>query len=354
MEHPRGRIAEVARPLETKLDLKDKKILSMLSENSRIPLNSIAKKARLSRDAVDYRIKRLVREGIIILFFPIINLEKFGYETFHIFFLVDEMDRKQQQDFLVFLQNNPNVKNIIEYSDRWDYEVVLVARSLREFDGIANQITSRFPQLIFEKEKMQVIKGYNSIHLPLKFYEQSGHSIEEEREDSREVKIDGIDLSILKMLSENCRMPSVKIAQKVDLTADAVNYRIKKMLDGNVIRKFTVLVNLSALNYSWYTFSLAMKTFNNAYDAKFRQFIVTHPYILRAVKTLGVWDFLLYVVADSPKHFHSTVKEIKMHFADIIRNHQTLLAYKEHLYVPLPAAVNLDGYEASKNTGQDY
>ena len=353
MEHPKGRIAEIARPLEIKLDLKDKKILSMLSENSRVPLNLIAKKARLSRDAVDYRIKRLSKEGVIISFFPIINLEKLGYNTFHIFFLMDEMDTKQQHDFLVFLQNNPNVKNIIEYSDRWDYEVVLVARSLWEFDEIANRITSRFPQLIFEKEKMQVIKGYNSIHLPLEFYRQSGHSIERERENGREVKIDGIDLSILKMLSENCRTPSVKIAQKVDLTADAVNYRIKKMLEGNIIRKFTILVNLSALGYSWYTFSLAMKTFNNAYDSKFRQFVVTHPYILRAVKTLGVWDFLLYVVADSPKHFHSTVKEIKIHFADIIRNHQTLIAYKEHIYVPLPAEVNLDSYP-SKNTGEDY
>lgn len=339
MEHPRGRIAEVARQPETKLDLKDRKILSMLSENSRAPLNAIAKKARLSRDAVDYRIKRLVKDGIIILFFPIINLEKLGYETFHIFFLVDEMDRKKQDEFLAFLQDNPNVKNIIEYSDRWDYEVVIVARNLREFDDITSQITSRFPQLIFEKEKMQVIKGYNSIHLPLKFYEQSGHKVEEESEDYRQVKLDEIDLNILKILSENCRTSSVKIAEKVDLTSDAVNYRIKKMLDGNVIRRFTILVNLSALNYSWYTFSISMKTFNNSYDSKFRQFVVTHPYILRAVKTLGVWDFLLYVAADSPKHFHSTVKEIKIHFADIIRNHQTLLAYKEHLYAPFPKAV---------------
>ena len=158
----------------------------------------------------------------------------------------------------------------------------------------------------------------------------------------KDIKLDEIDLRILRILSENCREHSVRVAEQVNLTADAINYRIKKMVEGNVIRRFTILVNLSALNYSWYTFSIAMKTFNNHYDAKFRQFIVTHPYILRAVKTLGVWDFLLYVVADSPKHFHSTVKEIKIHFSEIIRNHQTLLAYKEHLYVPLPKAVQIN------------
>lgn len=338
MELPKGRIAETLRLAEIKLDLKDKKILSMLSDNARMPLNGIAKKVRLSRDAVDYRIKRLSKEGVIMQFFPIINLEKFGYETFHIFFLIDEMDKKQQDEFLLFLKHNPHVKNIIEYSDRWDFEVVLVARTLREFDDIVSGITSKFPQLIFEKEKMQVIKGYNSIHLPMKFYEQSGHKLEEENTSEKDVKVDEIDIKILALLCENCRMPSVKIAEKVDLTPDAVNYRIKKLLDGNIIRKFTILVNLSALNFHWYTFSLAMKTFRNDHDSKFKQFVITHPYILRAVKTLGVWDFLLYVVADNPRHFHSTVKEIKTYFSDIIRNHQTLLAYVEHLYVPFPEA----------------
>lgn len=342
MEHLRGRIAETMRLAEIKIDLKDKKILSMLSENSRLPLNAIAKKVRLSRDAVDYRIKRLSREGVIMMFFPIINLEKLGYETFHIFFLVDEMDKKQQEEFLLYLKNNPYVKNIIEYSDRWDYEVVLVARNLREFDNIVSDITSRFPQLIFEKEKMQVIKGYTSIHLPLKFYEQSGYKSEDQDGIDKDVKIDELDMKILEILCENCRTPSVKIAERVDLTADAVNYRIKKLLQGNVIRKFTILINLSALNYHWYTFSLAMKTFTNEYDKKFKQFVRTHPYILRAVKTLGAWDFLLYVVADNPKHFHSTVKEIKLYFSDIIRNHQTLLAYMEHIYVPFPKAVKLE------------
>ena len=348
MEIPKGRIAETLRLAEIKLDLKDKKILSMLSENSRKPLNSIAKKVRLSRDAIDYRIKRLVKDGVIMQFFPIINLEKFGYETFHIFFLIDEMDKKQQDEFLLFLKHNQYVKNIIEYNDRWDYEVVLVARSLREFDDVVSQITSRFPQLIFEKEMMQVIKGYNSIHLPLKFYEQSGHKLQEEYISDKDVKIDEIDVKILEILCENCRISSVKIAERVDLTPDAVNYRIKKMIDGNVIRRFTILVNLSALNFHWYTFSLSMKTFTMEHDHKFKQYVITHPYILRAVKTLGVWDFLLYVVADNPRHFHSTVKEIKTYFSEIIRNHQTLLAYVEHLYVPFPKVVRLENNITSK------
>jgi len=51
--------------VKAKLDVKDKKILSILSANSRIPLTQLAKKVGLSRDAVNYRIKNYEKNGII-------------------------------------------------------------------------------------------------------------------------------------------------------------------------------------------------------------------------------------------------------------------------------------------------
>ncbi|GAG48377.1 unnamed protein product, partial [marine sediment metagenome] len=42
---------------QIKLDIKDKKILALLSVNCRIPLTQLSKKVALSRDAVNYRIK---------------------------------------------------------------------------------------------------------------------------------------------------------------------------------------------------------------------------------------------------------------------------------------------------------
>ena len=44
------------------LDVKDKKILSELDYNSRIPLTLLARRVRLSKEVVHYRIKKLVSE----------------------------------------------------------------------------------------------------------------------------------------------------------------------------------------------------------------------------------------------------------------------------------------------------
>ena len=48
-----------------KLDAFDRKILEELIENSREQVSTIAKKVRLRRENVNYRINRLVRLGLI-------------------------------------------------------------------------------------------------------------------------------------------------------------------------------------------------------------------------------------------------------------------------------------------------
>ena len=58
------RINQDVKQKQLKIDKKDKKILVLLSEDSRMPVSEIAKKVQLSKDTVSYRIKRMVKEVI--------------------------------------------------------------------------------------------------------------------------------------------------------------------------------------------------------------------------------------------------------------------------------------------------
>ena len=143
----KGRFDYGAEYKKIKLDVKDKKILAILSTNSRMPLTQIARKTGLSRDAVDYRINRLIKEEIIIRFFPNINYEVLGLYIFHIFFLVDEKDPEEKIKFIEYIKSHPNVFSLIEYTDNWDFEVSIIAKNLIEFDTTILQICSKFPDL---------------------------------------------------------------------------------------------------------------------------------------------------------------------------------------------------------------
>ena len=56
-----------------KLDKKDQQLIFELDQNSRQSINSIAKKTKLSRDVVNYRIKQLEKKKIINGYFALID-----------------------------------------------------------------------------------------------------------------------------------------------------------------------------------------------------------------------------------------------------------------------------------------
>ncbi|PIY60283.1 hypothetical protein COY95_02555, partial [Candidatus Woesearchaeota archaeon CG_4_10_14_0_8_um_filter_47_5] len=152
----KGRVEETLKQRPVKIDIKDKRILTLLAEDSRMPISQIKKKVQLSRDAIDYRIKRLMEKGVLIRCFSVVNLKQFGYHKFHVFFLTDEREPEaEHKRFVDYLIGLPFVRNIIEYTDRWDYEIVMVAKDVIDFDNKMTQITNQFPNLIIEKDKMQ-------------------------------------------------------------------------------------------------------------------------------------------------------------------------------------------------------
>jgi DNA-binding Lrp family transcriptional regulator len=320
-----------------KIDVKDKKILVLLSENSRMPISEIAEKIKLSRDTVNYRINRMKKSGIIIQCYPEIDFRKLGYDVYHVFLLLDETDQQKQKQLKDFLTNHPNILSIIEYSDRWDIELILIAKSINEFDSIVSDICAKFSDIIMEKSRLVIINTYYSVLFPYIFYEEAGKEIKKTKKI--ECKIDEHDLQILKILANDCRLSTYDISKQIKLSPDAIGLRIKKLVNADVIKKFSILTNLSLLGYSWYTFAIQTKMFDKANESKFKTFVEEHPQIIKAVKTLGIFDLLVYIIADEPKNFHRTIKQIKSEFSSIIKSYDTFVAYKEHAFYPLPRII---------------
>lgn len=59
--------------------------------------------------------------------------------------------------------------------------------------------------------------------------------------------LDGTDLRILRLLSEDSRRPYSEIGERVDLSAPAVSDRVSKLQDHGIIRRFTLDLDRSQL-----------------------------------------------------------------------------------------------------------
>lgn len=322
---------ESGRPI--KVDVKDRKILELLCDDARMPLTQVAKHVQLSRDAISYRINRLEKLGVIQAFIPKISILKLGYVSFHILLLLDETKHEKQGELITYLKEHPNVKSIMEYTGRWDYEVIIFTRNLMEFDDFVTDLTSKFFDIILEKRVIQHIKTYFSTYMPSKI---DIEQLKKPFQGTEVVTLDEIDKKILGLLSNDCRISTYDMSNSIKLSPDAISYRIKKLVESEVINKFTLLVNLSLLNYQLYTYCIQMKTLTKDVEAKLKEFVRNHPHIMKAIKTMGPWNLMLYIVSDTPETFHRVVHEIKREFALYIQTYSSWVAYKEHYFINIP------------------
>lgn len=89
------------------LDDIDKKLIQLLSENSRASLHDLSKQVFLSPPAVSSRIEKLENKGIIKGYGLKVDLGKLGYSF--VSFVEIVMEPNEKEEFVEFVTNNPNV-----------------------------------------------------------------------------------------------------------------------------------------------------------------------------------------------------------------------------------------------------
>ncbi len=311
-----------------KVDLKDKKIISLLAQNSRLSFSEIAKKVLLSRDAVRYRIERLEKLGVIERFFPIINYDILGKKVFHIYMQTDMMSDETKEKFYAYLESIKNVISVIEYSDKWDLEIIVIANNSEQIDSIMDNIINNFNDGMGEIEVMETVKEIHKEFVPkdiIKLIEIN----EKQVKKLDEVKLDDVDIGLLKELCINCRNSAVYYAEKLKVSQDTINYRIERMIKSNVIEGFTTAVNYSLLGYHFYIVFLSMRTIFSKDLQRLKEFASLNENILFLEKTIGEYNFLMGITAKTQADFHKILQDLRRDFRTSIKDMDTLVSYKE-------------------------
>ncbi|MEH6442786.1 MAG: Lrp/AsnC family transcriptional regulator [Oceanospirillaceae bacterium] len=67
--------------------------------------------------------------------------------------------------------------------------------------------------------------------------------------NNQSIKIDATDRKIIKILSDNARLPTSTIAAQIGMSAPSIAERIKRLEESGVISKFTVQLNHELIGY---------------------------------------------------------------------------------------------------------
>ena len=134
------------------LDLKDRKILYQLDIDCRQTNSMIGKKVGLSKQSVDYRIKRLIKENIITRFSTVIDTYKLGFEKHKLYLKLENADKELIIKIIEFLKKHKKTEWVASCSGNWDIIVGYLVKDVYEFNKAIKDFEEKFSKYIHSKE----------------------------------------------------------------------------------------------------------------------------------------------------------------------------------------------------------
>jgi DNA-binding Lrp family transcriptional regulator len=148
--------------------------------------------------------------------------------------------------------------------------------------------------------------------------------------------IDKTDINILALLHQNSRIPLTEIGAKVDLSKDGVLYRINKLVEKGIIKKFFIDVDYKLLNFSKYILFIRFSDISPQKLEEISAQIQNIHEIIFSASCIGYWDIWLEILADSFARFNEVMDQIFGRFGTNIKDYHLLVISEEHkLYDPL-------------------
>lgn len=300
---------------------KDLLILKQLLDDGRKSSSSISKEIDLGREIVNYRIKRLIKENLILKFIPKINEEARNYKEYTIFLKLNLDDEISKNKFIKDKIGNKYLMWIVKSGSGWDLIVRLYAQSINEFKEKLSEILEGFSSVLASYYTIitsEEIKESEKEILCKKLFDENDFSSDYVKIKYEDTPMDEKDKEILSMLEEDGRVQYKEIGDKLDISSDTVKYRIDKMKTSGIIERFSPVINFSKLGMVQYAAILKFKFLTHEEEDKINKLIKKSNNIIKGIKSLNMQEYFFNIVFEKEEEIEKFKKEINELFENKI------------------------------------
>jgi DNA-binding Lrp family transcriptional regulator len=115
--------------------------------------------------------------------------------------------------------------------------------------------------------------------------------------------LDKIDIEILKILQDNCRLSLKKISLKLGMPRTTIHYRIKKLEEEGIIQGYYAKLNPTKLGKDYTTITFVRGKFGPKYHEKLGKLLAEIPGTVGVYFILGEQDFVVRCLSDNKTDF---------------------------------------------------
>ncbi|WP_326821171.1 Lrp/AsnC family transcriptional regulator [Streptosporangium sp. NBC_01639] len=124
-----------------RLDEIDAQLLDLLQHDAGRTLHDLGEQIGLSASAVQRRIARYRKDGLITRQVAVLDPHRFGPTVLATVLVTLEQESfEHHQAFAERMRSNPQVQQCYQVAGPWDYIVVLAARSMRDCSRLGNRL----------------------------------------------------------------------------------------------------------------------------------------------------------------------------------------------------------------------
>ena len=325
------------------LDVKDRKILYQLDLNCRQSNAQIGKKVGLSKQVVDYRIKKMEEDGVITGYWTAINTYKLGYYVFRIYINLIDVSAKIKTEIIQYFVDNKDAWAVLTCKGPIDLDIVLWVKDVYAFNQYWINTLQRFGNY-FSHSTISILTHVMSCK---KTYLLDSGATSSEREfyqtscEGNPIPIDELDYRILDELALKARTPLLDLAKKINCSPQTINYRMKHMMEKDIIQAFRININHAKLGLQGCAVDLYLK--NQTMRRKILEYITQKPNIYDImIMNIGWGDFGFQMFISNMNDLSRFMVDIETKFPDAIRRYEYWMDVIVHKERWLPEMTEAD------------
>ncbi len=321
---------------EKSLTQSDLNLLAELENNARQPLSQLAHKLGISQQLLSYRLQTLQKRKILGGYFTQINFPMMGYTKYRTLFRISNFSQSKEKEIIDYLMAHKNVQWIVECGGKYDLLVNFIAKNVIQYQTFLREFKNKFPHQIQDFDIFIVI-GW--LELRRSYFTQNMREVKKISyfgRDYEPVRLDNVDLQILNHLADQARISSVEIAEKIGVSPNTINSRIKNLCAKRVIWAFKPLIYLENTGFQAYKLALKLQSFTEKIENEIVEYLKPDVRVVAIIYLLGQWDFEIEFEVNSQESMKDLLRRIRDKYRANIKEFELIPLFHEYRYNYFP------------------
>jgi DNA-binding Lrp family transcriptional regulator len=237
------------------------------------------------------------------------------------------VDVSKEKEIMEYAAKHKSIGWIVNTRGPWDLVFVIWAQTIPDFKEVVDEISYKYGNYFKEKYVSIATKVYHFKHNYI--YDAKDYSELIVGGNKNIESYDETDLKILGLLAKDGRISTLAIAKKLDVTPNGIKYRMRKLRNKGIIQGYRPYIDLTKLGFQRFKVILLLKDLTQQKMMKLIEFLRCEPYVVYVTEAVGHSDLEFEIDVENSSQLHEFMNQIRVEFADTLKDYQTCMTYSE-------------------------